>query len=161
MEKLRPLARVIDIDGTLADVGHLACHIRPGKVRKDFSEFHARSPYVVAKEQAVEYVLETVRMGMVPIILTARREMWIGPTIQFLDRVMPVAGYELFMQPDDWGGNDVQFKRHILGYLRRHYDIRGAIEDSPLVAAMFEAEGIPVELVPDSRWEGLQEDRAS
>lgn len=158
----RQKARIIDIDGTLAHVSHIGHHIKkiPGKNWKDFREFHARSPHVPAKQQALDYILETVEMGMVPVILTARREMWIDATVQFLDRVMPVE-YELFMRPDDHDGNDVEFKRHILGYLKRHYDIRGAIEDSPQVAKMFESQGIPVELVPDSRWEGLQEDAAS
>jgi hypothetical protein len=154
----RAKVRIIDIDGTLAHVNHIGHHIRkiPGKNWKDFREFHKRSPYVPAKQQAIDYVLETVEMGMIPIVLTARREMWMAETIEFLQRVMPV-DYELFMRPDDDTGNDVQFKKHILGYLRRHYDIRGAIEDNPEVAAMFEAAGIPVEIVPDSRWDDNQE----
>lgn len=156
----KPKAHLIDIDGTLAQVNHLAHHIKkvPGRIGKDFTEFHARSPHVDPKPQALDYIAAALAAGEVPIILTARREKWEAQTRQFLDRVLPGIDYVLLMRPDDHRGDDVDFKRHILGYIRRHWDIAGAIEDSPRVAAMFEAAGIPVEMVPDSRWEGLQED---
>ena len=156
--RLKPTAVIIDIDGTLADVHGFSHHIvkLPGQKHKDFSEFHRRSPHAEPKQQALDYINDALGAGMVLIVLTARREMWLDASRQFLDRVMPDA-YELHMRPDDDDGNDIQFKRHLLKYLRRHYDIRGAIEDNPQVAAMFEKAGVPVELVPDSRWADLEE----
>jgi len=158
-ERLRPKAVIIDIDGTLADVYGISHHIRkvPGQKHKDFSEFHKRSPHAEPKQQAIDYIVRAVEEGMVPIILTARREVWLGASVEFLERVMPVVYEGPYMRPDDDFGNDVAFKKHILGYLRRHWDIRGAIDDNPAVAAMFEAEGVPVELVPDGRWGDLEE----
>lgn len=156
----KPQARLIDIDGTLAQVHHLSHHIKkiPGQTWKDFTEFHARSPHVEPKQQALDYIADTIAAGMVPIILTARREMWVEATREFLDRVLPGVAYELLMRPDDHSGDDVEFKQHTLGYLSRHYEVVGAIEDSPRVAAMLAAAGIPVEMVHDTRWDELQED---
>lgn len=158
MQRLKPQAVIIDIDGTLADVHGISHHIRkvPGQKHKDFSEFHKRSPHVEPKQQALDYISDALEAGMVLIVLTARREQWLEASRQFLDRVIQVP-YELHMRPDDDFGNDVQFKKHLLKYLRRHYDVRGAIEDNPAVAAMFESAGVPVELVPDGRWADLEE----
>ncbi len=158
MKKLKPPAVIIDIDGTLADVHGISHHIRkiPGAKHKDFTEFHRRSPDAAPKQQALDYIADAQEAGMVIIILTARREMWLAESKRFLDRHVPVP-YELYMRPDDDTGNDIQFKRHLLTYLRRHYDVRGAIEDNPQVAAMFESAGVPVEIVPDGRWAELEE----
>lgn len=158
MEKLRPPAVIIDIDGTLADVHCFSHHIvkHPGQRHKDFGEFHKRTPHAEPKQQALNYIDDALEAGMALIILTARREMWLEASRQFIDRVIKVP-YELHMRPDDDFGNDIQFKKHHLKYLRRHYDVRGAIEDNPQVAAMFEKAGVPVELVPDGRWADLEE----
>jgi len=158
VQRLKPLAVIIDIDGTLADVHGISHHIRkvPGHKHKDFSEFHKRSPHVEPKQQALDYINDALEAGMVLIVLTARREQWLKESKQFVDRVIQVP-YELHMRPDDDFGNDIQFKKHQLKYLRRHYDVRGAIEDNPQVAAMFESAGVPVELVPDGRWADLEE----
>lgn len=156
MRKLRAPARIIDIDGTLADVRgiqHLVRRVQ-GQRGKDFSEYHKHSPYAPAVEQALAYIRETVELGMIPVVLTSRREMWFAETKAFLDRVVPGVYEGPYMRPDDDFSSDFECKEHLLKYLERHYDIRGAIEDNPKVIAMMEARGITVEVVPGyEEWE--------
>lgn len=150
MRKLK--ARIIDIDGTLADISAIVHLIRKveGRKHKDFTEFHKHSEFAPVCPEVVAYIMETVELGMVPVVLTSRREMWYGETKRFLDRAMPegIEWHGPFMRPDDDFSEDYQLKRKMLEYLSRHYDIRGAIDDNPNVIAMFTELGIPVTIAP-------------
>lgn len=153
MRKLK--ARIIDIDGTLADIGSIVHLIKKveGRKNKDFAEFHKHSEHVPVNQEVIDYILETVELGMVPVVLTSRREMWYGETKRFLDRAMPegIDWHGPFMRPDDDFSKDYELKRKMLSYLNRHYDIRGAIDDNPNVIAMFQELGIPVVVAPGHR----------
>jgi len=147
MKKIK--ARILDIDGTLADVSSVLHYIvgQP-EGAKDFDSFHSAAEFVPANTQALDYAIETAALGMVPIVVTARMESHYASTKRFLDRVMPVAYDGPIMRPQGDVRRDVVIKLDILRYLRRTYDIRGAIDDNPAVVELWSEAGIPVEVVP-------------
>lgn len=141
-------ARILDVDGTLADVASIRHFVMRPKHLKDFDAFHAASADVPPHQIALQYACDTVAMGMIPVVVSARMTKWFDVTKGWLDRHMPVSYDGPILRPDGDFRPDVQVKADILRYLRRHYDIRGAIDDNPAVIALWQKHGIPVTVVP-------------
>lgn len=150
----KPKARIVDMDGTFTDVSSIRHHVQGVKGEKDFAAFHAASEFCPSIPMTIEYMRETVRLGMTNLIVTARMEMWHGVTTRALARdarfedgsLIPYDGP--FMRADGDFKPDRLIKAQILRYLKRHYDIRGAIDDNPAVVALWIANGIPTVIVP-------------
>lgn len=153
--RMRPLARILDVDGTLCDVSTVRHFVLRVKDQKDFDSFHAESINCPPHQQALDYAQATYDMGMIPVVVTARMDRWQELTRSWLDMHMPVPYDGPFHRKDGDRRSDRIVKLEILRYLRRHYDIRGAIDDNPEVIALWESQGIPVEIVP-----GWMEDHA-
>jgi hypothetical protein len=145
----RPKAVIVDVDGTLADVRGIRHHV--AQKPKDFDAFHAASAGVPPNQQAIDFAQRHHDAGHVILVVTARRQQWLGVTQAWLDRHLPVPFDGPFHRADDDYRPDVQVKRDIFRYLARHYDIRGAIDDNPGVIALWDELGVPVEVVPG--WE--------
>jgi len=152
----KPKARILDVDGTLCDVRTVRHHVLRPRDEKDFDSFHAESINCPPNRVALDYAVETVRMGMVCVVVTARMEQWYDLTKTWLDRYMPVPYDGPFHRRDGDRRSDRIVKLEILRYLRRNYDIRGAIDDNPEVIALWTSQGIPVQVVP-----GWDEDAAN
>jgi hypothetical protein len=145
----RRKAVIVDVDGTLADVRGIRHHVTTKP--KDFDAFHAASADVPPNQQAIDFVQRHHDAGHVIVVVTARRQQWLGVTQAWLDQHVPVPFDGPFHRADDDFRPDVQVKRDIHRYLARHFDIRGAIDDNPNVIALWDSIGIPVEVVPG--WE--------
>jgi hypothetical protein len=150
----KPKARIVDMDGTACDVSSIRHFVQRVKGEKDFAAFHAASEFCPSIPMAIEYMRETVRLGMTNLVVTARMEMWKGVTERFLAREAvfedgtPIPYDGPFMRADGDFKPDRLIKSQILRYLKRHYDIRGAIDDNPAVVALWTAHGIPTVVVP-------------
>lgn len=148
IDEMKPKARILDVDGTLCDVSTVRHHVLKVKDEKDFDAFHAASEFCPPNQQALDYAIETVELGMVPVVVTARMEKWKDVTTRWLDKHMPVAYDGPFHRRDGDRRSDRVVKLEILRYLRTQYDIRGAIDDNPQVIELWKSQGIPVEIVP-------------
>ncbi len=142
----RPIAAIVDVDGTLADVRGIRHHVltRP----KNFDAFHAASAHVPPNQQALDFAQCHHDAGHIIVVVTARRQRWLDVTRTWLARHMPVPFDGPFHRQDDDLRPDVQVKRDIYRYLSRHYDIRAACDDNPNVVRLWTDIGIPTEVVP-------------
>lgn len=145
---LRKRARILDVDGTLCDVSSVRHHVLKPRDEKDFDAFHGGSLHCPPNQMAIDYAIETVSLGMTPVVVTARMEAWAELTRHWLAKHMPVDFDGPFHRAEGDRRSDRIVKLEILRYLRRHYDIRGAIDDNPEVIALWESQGIPVTIVP-------------
>lgn len=145
---VRQRARILDVDGTLCDVTSVRHHVVCPRELKDFDAFHSGSRACPPNQMAIDYAVETVALGMVPVVVTARMERWANLTRDWLAEHMPVEFDGPFHRRDGDMRSDRIVKLEILRYLRRHYDIRGAIDDNPDVIALWQSQGIPVTVVP-------------
>lgn len=145
---MRRPARILDVDGTLCNVTSVRHHVMRPRELKDFDAFHAGSADCPPNQMALDYARETVTLGMVPVVVTARMERWRNLTRTWLQRHMPVEFDGPFHRQDGDTRSDRVVKLEILRYLRRHYDIRGAIDDNPEVIALWRSQGVPVTIVP-------------
>ena len=149
---MRPKARILDVDGTLTDVSTIRHYVLRVKDQKDFDAFHAESINCPPIQQALDYAVETVEMGMVPVVATARMERWYDLTKRWLDRellkVVPFYDGPFHARRDGDRRSDYIVKKELFRYLIRNYDIRGAIDDNPAIVALHEEFGWPVEIVP-------------
>lgn len=152
----RMKARLVDVDGTLCDVSAVRHHV-VGKARgeKDFDAFHNEAEFCPPHDMAVEYMRETARLGMVNVVVTARMETHLGTTKRFVDRVARFADgtpipYDgpLHARAEGDFRSDVVVKLEMLRYLRRHYDVVGAIDDNPAVVELYTNAGLVVVVVP-------------
>lgn len=145
---MRPKARILDVDGTLCDVTSVRHHVLRPRDQKDFEAFHAGSRNCPPNQIAIDYAIETVELGMIPVVVTARMERWAQLTGEWLREHMPVEFDGPFHRADGDRRSDRVVKLEILRYLRWHYDIRGAIDDNPQVVDLWRSQGIPVVVVP-------------
>ncbi|QAY02815.1 hypothetical protein SEA_SHAOBING_84 [Mycobacterium phage Shaobing] len=145
---MRRPARILDVDGTLCNVTSVRHYVMRPRELKDFDAFHAASAGCPPNQVALDYAAETAALGMVPVVVTARMERWRGVTRAWLDEHMPVPYDGPFHRQDGDTRSDRIVKLEILRYLRRHYDIRGAIDDNPEVVDLWRSQGIPVTVVP-------------
>lgn len=146
MEKQRVPARIIDLDGTAVDV-RAALHWldKTNGLAKDeaFIKFHEDVRYCPPFETVLAYMREAHARGEVVVILTARLERHRQQTLDWLADHVDVPFDGPYMRPDDDRRNSEVFKRDMVRYLKRHYEVVGAIDDDPDNVAMFLAEGIP------------------
>ena len=148
----KPEAVIVDMDGTLADVSGIRHFVVPTAERrfKDFDSFHSRSVDCPTNPQAVDIVRDAHAAGKVVIVVTARRHMWRHHTAWFL-AMHGIPSDVLIMRRNDDHRSDVDVKRDILAQIRTRWTPVLAVDDNPLVCALWSSEGIPTIVIPG--WE--------
>lgn len=157
-----PKARLYDMDGTLCDVTSIRYLVDPGDPNylgyRNFNLFHTLSVDCPPHQDVVDAFRQDMRDGIIPIVVTARPERFRTLTRWWLQINHLYPAQQLHRQDyDDRPDTDV--KRDILRGLRDHYDVIGAWDDNPRIIALWEAEGIPVDVKPGwPEWGTQQED---
>jgi hypothetical protein len=75
-------------------------------------------------------------------------EKWFRVSHTWLQREMPVPYVGPFMRRDGDIRSDYVVKKEIHRYLKRHYDIRAALDDNPNIIRLWWELGIPVTVQP-------------
>lgn len=143
-------AVIVDMDGTLANVSSIRHLVDGIKTKKDFTAFHTASEFVPSNKQAIDYCIKAHKAGHAVLIVTARMEMWREVTERFLEReLIPYAPVTAqYHRADGDYRKDREVKAEILAQIRETYNVVGACDDNPNVVELWEAEGIPTEIVP-------------
>jgi beta-phosphoglucomutase-like phosphatase (HAD superfamily) len=146
-----PKATIFDVDGTLCNVQPIRHHIllnhpdNPGY--RDFDHFHKASVWCDPIPHVAEAARTLHESGGNVIVVTARRDRYRPHTLAWLSR-HNISWTELHHRSDHDTRVDSEVKREILADLRTRYTITAAWDDNPNVIALWEAEGIPVTVVP-------------
>lgn len=148
---IKPKARIYDVDGTLCDVAEIRYLVDPGdpnyKGYRDFDTFHAQSIDCPPHQRVLDAVAQDLRDGICIIVVTARAERFRTLTRWWL-HMNWVFPDEQHHRGDHDHRPDVEVKRDILAHLRERYEIIGAWDDNPRVIALWESEGIHVDVMP-------------
>jgi FMN phosphatase YigB (HAD superfamily) len=143
-------AVIVDVDGTLCDVSGIR-HLVMGENRKrkdSFHRFHTESEHCPPHRMALDYVTDHFDSGHTILVVSGRSERWRDLTERYLHRHMPRTWAGLWMRPDSDYRPDTEVKADIYHRLRAHYDIRGAIDDRPVVVDLWRSLGLAVTVVP-------------
>lgn len=147
----KPKARLYDVDGTLCDVAEIRYLVDPGDPNyrgyRDFDTFHAQSIDCPPHQRVLDAVAQDVEDGVLVIVVTARGEKWRTLTRWWL-HMHGIFPEEQHHRERYDTRPDTEVKRDILNHLREKYDIIGAWDDNPRIIALWESEGIPVEVMP-------------
>lgn len=139
-------AAIVDVDGTLAVVKHLA-HLVVGP-RRDLDTFHVKVADVPVNNGVLREV-KKIHRGKVDIfIVTARPNAHRQMTLRWLkQRGVPFK--ELIMRRDGDGRSSAVMKRDVVrGLKAKGYSIVKAWDDEPDVVMMLRSEGIDTTQVP-------------
>lgn len=144
--RTRPLAVIVDIDGTLCDVTQARpAMFAPGveriKANRDYNAFHTAAVACPTFQQAIDFVERHHDKGHKILVVTARLAEHFDVTKQWLDAHVP-CDYEGPFMRHDAIADSATVKREIFDYLSRHYEIVGAIDDKPSILALWEELGI-------------------
>lgn len=142
----RPLASIYDVDGTLVDVSGIR-HLIHGPGR--FHAFHMASIDCPPHSWVVEDARRDAAAGLAVLIVTAREAapLYRHVTAWWL-ALHQVPSEAMWMRAQHDGRADAVVKAEILAKIARRYEVVAAHEDQPRVAAVWEAAGIPVTMVP-------------
>jgi hypothetical protein len=162
VNRIRPTASIADMDGTLVNISSARHHVM--KNPKDFDAFHAASIDCPPHPEAIQWCIERQLLGDTILVVTARMEKWCDLSSRWLYRdLVPV-----LPDPRRWDGPfmrrdgdirpDIAIKREIYRYLKRHYDIRAAIDDNPAIVGLWTEIGIPVTVQPgwDTQYDSVK-----
>lgn len=148
--RLKPPALLLDMDGSLCDVSSIRHYVNPNHPdfpgRKRFDLFHGESHLCPANDYAVRLYRAMSRF-LVPLIVTARKEMWAMHTLLWL-RDHNIEHERLYMRANDDNRRDVDVKRDILAEIRKEYVPLVAVDDNPSIIALWESEGIQTYTIP-------------
>jgi FMN phosphatase YigB (HAD superfamily) len=141
-------AVIVDVDGTLVDVAGIRHYVLADPRRKNFEQFHAASSYVAPMPLVVETVHALQSAGLAIVVLTSRKERWRHRTRAWLAKwEVPVDALGMRADHDERRDDDV--KRDLYGHTRRlGYDPVLAIDDNPIVVALWRSLDIPTVVVP-------------
>jgi FMN phosphatase YigB (HAD superfamily) len=150
----RQKAELFDVDGTLCDVRGIRHYVTPPN--KDFHAFHMASQFCPPNPEVVQRAREAKAKGKAVLVVTARMARYRTLTRKWLESCeIPYDALRTRREGDF--RKDAVIKREILAELRLDFDIDEAHDDNPAVAAVWEEEGIKVNLVPgwDEQFSGL------
>lgn len=149
----KPLAAILDVDGTLCDVSSVRWHVNlkdpRNKGYKDYDRFHEEATGCPAHKWVVG-LTHALRPDITRIVVTARKRRWEKATVWFL-LLNNVRFDHLFMRGDNDGRPDYEVKAEILTHIQTRYDVALAVDDNPAVLRLWEERGIPTVVVPG--WE--------
>jgi predicted secreted acid phosphatase len=152
----KPLAVIVDMDGTLVDVSAIRHHVRAGILpdgsykRKNFDAFHTESATCPPIPLTVALVDWFRQHNLKIIIVTARSRRYRSPTVWWL-LWNNIETDDLFMRRDGDHRPDYETKRDLLVEIRKRWHPIHAIDDNPNVLRLWEEEGISTTRIPG--WE--------
>ncbi|MFB2597664.1 hypothetical protein ACEXQE_07725 [Herbiconiux sp. P17] len=141
-------AVIIDVDGTLADVGGIRHYVLDDPRHRNFHKFHAAASWVPPIADVVRVAQALHGAGLGIVVLTSRTERWRYRTRAWLAKwEIPVDA--LGMRADADTRRDDAVKRDLLDRMRAlGYDPVLAIDDNPVVIAVWRSLAIPTVRVP-------------
>lgn len=141
-------AVIVDVDGTLCDVSGIRHYLLDDPKNRNFEKFHKASALCPPITDTLTWVHEHLAAGRAVFVVTARRQRWEYLTRQWL-RKWEIPHDVLLMRADADDRRDDLVKADILARIRAAgFIVTAAIDDNPGVIAVWEAEGIPVTVVP-------------
>lgn len=141
-------AVIVDVDGTLADVSGIRHYVLEDPRKKLFEKFHGAASYVTPMPQVAELVRALHAAGYAIIVLTSRKEVWRHRTRVWL-RKWNVPFEALGMRANHDQRRDDDVKRDLFIKMRRMgYEPVLAIDDNPIVVALWRSLDIPTVVVP-------------
>lgn len=149
MIKIKPLAYIFDVDGTLADVDPYL-HLVRGSNR-DYDAFHKASIDALPNMEVVEMLNNAVADNYAILIVTSRKEKYRGLTSMWLAK-NNLRSHALFMRADDDNRPDYEAKKDMLDKIIEHWDVLHAIDDNPNVIRLWEDHNIPTTKI--GTWDG-------
>lgn len=137
---------VVDLDGTLTDMGHRVRHVTGGK--RDFEAFYAGMADDGINWWCKVLVESLIKAGIIVVLLSARpkkyesvTKMWLADHGLILDGEYGIIRLRLLGRED--GTPDYQLKRE---WFNRYPDHRAsivfAVDDRPRVVRMWREEGV-------------------
>lgn len=141
-------AVIVDVDGTLADVSGVRHYVLDDPRRKNFEHFHAASSFVPPMPLVAETVRALAACGFAIVVLTSRKERWRHRTRAWLNK-WDIPFEALGMRADRDERRDDEVKRDLYEMMRRRgYDPVLAIDDNPVVVALWQSLSVPTVVVP-------------
>jgi uncharacterized HAD superfamily protein len=147
--KIKPIAYIFDVDGTLANVDPYL-HLVRGSNR-DYDAFHKASIDALPNIEVVEMLNDAVADKFAVLIVTSRKEKYRGLTSLWLER-NNLRSHALFMRADDDNRPDYEAKKDMLDKITEHWDVFHAVDDNPNVIRLWEDNGIPTTKI--GTWDG-------
>jgi FMN phosphatase YigB (HAD superfamily) len=147
--KIKPVAYIFDVDGTLANVDPYL-HLVRGSNR-DYDAFHKASIGALPNIEVVEMLNNAVADKFAVLVVTSRKEKYRGLTSLWLEK-NNLRSHALFMRADDDNRPDYEAKKDMLDKITEHWDIIHAVDDNPNVIRLWEDNGIPTTKIGD--WDG-------
>jgi phosphoglycolate phosphatase-like HAD superfamily hydrolase len=147
--KIKPVAYIFDVDGTLANVDPYL-HLVRGSNR-DYDAFHKASIDALPNIEVVEMLNDAVADKFAVLIVTSRKEKYRGLTSLWLER-NNLRSHALFMRADDDNRPDYEAKKDMLDKITEHWDVFHAVDDNPNVIRLWEDNGIPTTKI--GTWDG-------
>lgn len=149
----RPLAVIVDVDGTLVDVSSIRHHVFGAQnpdgsyKHRDFDAFHRESVNCPPIQETVDQVRSWWENDLHIIIVTARSWKYYPQTAWWLaENDIPHSDIEMRLEGDNRA--DYEVKRDIYVRISRKWDVIHAIDDNPNVLKLWRELGIPVTVVP-------------
>jgi len=139
-----PEAVLVDCDGTLVDVTGIR-HLLDGPGR--FDAFHRESVNCPPNQWVIDEVRAQHAAGRAVLVVTARQARYRNLTAFWL-AMHGVPSDAMWMRATNDGRPDRVVKAEILVRIRTRWRPVLAFDDNPNVVALWEAEGIPVTIVP-------------
>lgn len=140
-----PEAELFDVDGTLCDVRGIRHYVT--HPNRDFHSFHMASQFCPPNPEVVDLASEARAKGRTVIVLTARLARYRMLTRRWLN-AWDIPFDVLRTRRDGDFRKDAVIKREILHELRQSYRVVKAHDDNPAVIAVWEDEGLEVNVVP-------------
>lgn len=139
---------IVDVDGTLADVSGIRHYVLDDPRRKNFEKFHAAASYVRPMPLVAETVRALKAAGLTIVVLTSRKEKWRHRTRAWLGKWdVPFDALGMRSNADD--RHDDAVKRDLHDHmLTMGYTPVLAIDDNPVVVALWRSLHIPTVVVP-------------
>ena len=149
MIKIKPLAYIFDVDGTLANVDPYL-HLVRGSNR-DYDAFHEASIDALPNIEVVEMLNNAVSDQYAILVVTSRKEKYRGLTSMWLAK-NNIRSHGLFMRADDDNRPDYEAKKDMLDKINKLWNVVHAVDDNPNVIRLWEDNEIPTTKI--GTWDG-------
>ena len=149
MIKIKPLAYIFDVDGTLANVDPYLHYVRGSN--RDYDAFHEASIDALPNIEVVEMLNNAVSDQCAILVVTSRKEKYRGLTSMWLAK-NNIRSHGLFMRADDDNRPDYEAKKDMLDKITKLWDVVHAVDDNPNVIKLWEDHNIPTTKI--GTWDG-------